>query len=60
MIDTSCFEPGDELKEKLSAIFDKYEKAGDPEARKEYGELGVSESEWLAFCCDKLGILYIC
>jgi hypothetical protein len=50
---------GDEIKEKLTVIFDKYEKTGDPEARKEYEALGVSEKDWLLFCCDKLGIIDI-
>jgi hypothetical protein len=50
----------DEIKAELAAIFDKYESTGDPEAKKEYGALGVSEKEWLLFCCDKLGIIDIC
>jgi hypothetical protein len=49
----------DEIKKKLTTIFEKYESTRDPEAEKEYKELGVSTNDWFRFCCDKLEIVDI-
>jgi hypothetical protein len=55
----SICELSDEVKEKLSVIYDKYESIRDPGILKECEELGVSKNDWLKFCCDKLGIIMI-
>jgi hypothetical protein len=49
----------DEVKAKLTVVFSKYDHLGCPDAKKEYGAIGVSENDWLKFCCDKLGIIGI-
>ena len=48
------------VKAQLKTILDTCDKTNSPDTRKKVEALGVSEKEWMQFCCDELGIIDIC